>query len=92
MKVKEEVNLDILLKYGFKEVNKEEEKENEQYTISTFDYKFNIGHGRRGQHYFILIKKTDRELVLYSTESDGDSGCVIIPNFIIELISDSIVE
>lgn len=89
MKVKDDLNLDILLNYGFEKIDKKEEEENKQYTISYFDYKYNIGHARRGQFYYILVG-SNREVSIYASEPDGSGTCVDAPNVLIELITNNI--
>lgn len=91
MKVKEELNLEVLLDYGFTKVNKEEENENEQYAISSYDYKFEIGYSRRGQFYYLLVGENTRDLIIYATEPDGNGGSVMCPDILIKLFYDGIV-
>ena len=90
MKVKEELNLEVLLNYGFTKINKEEEIENEEYTIASYDYKFEIGHARRGQFYYLLVGKT-RDVIIYATEPDGSGGSVMCPDVLIKLSVDGVV-
>jgi len=89
MKVKDDLDLDILLNYGFEKIDKKEEEKNEQYTISYFDYKYNIGHARRGQFYYILVG-SNRIVSIYASEPDGSGTCVDAPNILIELITNNI--
>lgn len=91
MKVKEELNLEILLNYGFTKIDKEEEKENDQYEIANFDWKFWIGHSRRGQSYYLLIGEETREIFFYSTKPDGDGGSVKYPDVLTKLFNDGVV-
>jgi hypothetical protein len=91
MKVKEELNLEVLLNYGFTKIDKDEETENERYTLASFDYKFEIGHARRGQFYYLLVGEKEREIIIYSTEPDGGGGCVICPDLLIQLYVDGVV-
>ena len=91
MKVKEELNLDILLNYGFTKIDKEEELENEEYTISSYDYIFEIGHARRGQFYYLLVGEKTRDVVIYATKPDGSGGKVICPDVLVKLSVDGIV-
>jgi len=91
MKVKEELDLEVLLDYGFIKIDKEEEKENEQYTIASYDYKFEIGHARRGQFYYLLISEKTKDIIIYSTEPDGSGGSVICPDVLVKLSLDGVV-
>lgn len=91
MKVKEELNLEVLLNYGFEKINKEEETENEEYTLASYDYKFEIGHARRGQFYYLLVREETRNIIIYATEPDGSGGSVICPDVLIKLSVDGIV-
>ena len=91
MKVKEELNLEVLLNYGFTKIDKEEELKNEEYTISSYDYKFEIGHARRGQFYYLLVREKTRDVIIYATEPDGSGGSVICPDVLVKLSVDGIV-
>ena len=91
MKVKEELNLKVLLNYGFTKIDKEEETENEEYIIASYDYKFEIGHARRGQFYYLLVREKTRDIIIYATESDGSDGSVMCPDVLIKLSVDGVV-
>lgn len=91
MKVKEELNLEVLLNYGFEKIDKKEEEENEEYTISSYDYKFEIGHARRGQFYYLLASESPRSMIIYATEPDGSGGSVGCPDVLIRLVEDGVV-
>lgn len=91
MKVKEEFNLEVLLNYGFTKIDKEKEKENEEYTIAYYDYKFEIGHARRGQYYYLLVEEKTRDVIIYATEADGGGGSVCCPDVLIKLSVDGVV-
>lgn len=89
MKVNENYKIENLTDYGFEKIDKKYEEKNEQYTISYFDYKYNIGHARRGQFYYILVG-SNREISIYASEPDGSGTCVDAPNILIELIKKDI--
>lgn len=91
MKIKEDVNIEILLNYGFTKIDKEEEEENENYTIASFDYGFEIGHARRGQFYYLLVDENSRNIIIYATEPDGSGGTVMCPDVLIKLVLDGII-
>ncbi len=91
MKIKENVALESLLDYGFEAINKEEAEDDGDYTIANYDYKFTIGHSRRGQVYYILIHGS-RTISLFASEPDGSGGTIGCPDILIKLISDGIVE
>ena len=91
MKVKEELNLEVLLNYGFTKIDKEEELKNEEYTISSYDYKFEIGHARRGQFYYLLVGEKTRDVIIYATEPDGSGGSVTCPDVLVKLSVDGVV-
>ncbi len=92
MIVKQNVNLEILLNYGFEKIDKELEQKNDEYTIASYHYKFNIGHSRRGQFYYLLVDKNTRNIFIYASKPDGDGTSILFPNVIGQLITDSIVE
>ena len=90
MKIKDEVNLDILLDYGFFKVDKE--KEYSDSTINYYDYAYRIGHARRGQFYYYLVNATTRNINVYASEPDG-SGCDIgITNVLRDLVLNGIID
>ena len=91
MKVKEELNLEVLLYYGFTKIDKEEETENEEYTIASYDYRFEIGHARRGQFYYLLVGEKTRDVIIYATDPDGSCGSVMCPDVLIKLYVDGVV-
>jgi hypothetical protein len=91
MKVKEGINLEVLLNYGFTKIDKDEETEKEQYTVASYDYKFEIGHARRGQFYYLLVGENTRDVIIYATEPDGSAGSVICPNVLLQLAVDGVV-
>ena len=90
MKIKDGLNLDILLEYGFEKINKEE-LDDEDYIISLYDYQFEIGHSRRGQVYSLLCNEKTRKLSIYASEPDGGGGSVACPDILIKLILDGII-
>jgi len=90
MKIKEELNIDILLEYGFEKIDKAEEEKDEQYTISNFDYKYLIGHSRRGQFYYLLVGNS-RNVIIYASEPDGSGGCVDLPDVLIKMFNHGII-
>lgn len=91
MKVKENLSIDILLDYGFEKINKEIEEQNDEYTLSSFDYKFEIGHARRGQFYYLLVNESTRNIMIYASEPDGMGGIIGCPDILIKLIMDDLV-
>ena len=90
MKLKNDFNLEELLDYGFTKINKEEETKNEEYTIASYDYKFEIGHARRGQFYYLLVSEDTRTITLYASEPDGSGGTVYAPDVLIKMALDGI--
>jgi len=91
MKVKDGLDLRILLNYGFEKIDKKEEEEKENYTISNFNYKYNIGHARRGQFYYILVNEISINVFLYASEPDGSGTSVSAPDILIDLIIDGVI-
>ena len=91
MKVKKELSLEILLNYGFTKVDKEQEIESNQYIIAEYDYKYEIGHARRGQFYHLLVEEKTRDIIIYATEPDGSGGSVVCPNVLIKLSIDGVI-
>lgn len=47
---------------------------------------YEIGHSRRGQHYYIICEKSTLELSVIASKPDGDGGAIAIPDILIDLI------
>lgn len=92
MKLKSEINISELEKYGFTKVDKEECEIMDEYTRSCFEYEFFIDYARRGQCYYLLISEEHRELQIYASEPDGSGSFVAMPDVIITMIQDGIFE
>ena len=91
MKVKKDIDLTILLDYGFQKIDKEDEKENENWTIASYDYAYNIGHSRRGQFYYLLVDEATRAIDIYASKPDGSGTSIRLPDVLIRLITDNII-
>lgn len=91
MKLTPSLSIDILSNYGFEKINKKEEEENENYVLSSFDYKFEIGHARRGQFYYLLASESTRNIIIYASEPDGAGGMIGCPDILINLVIGGIV-
>lgn len=92
MRLKKDYQLETLLQYGFEKIDKQEAEENEEYLMSVCDYKFDIGHARRGQFYYLLISEESREFIIYASEPDGSGGSVLCPDVLIKLALEGIIE
>jgi hypothetical protein len=90
MKIKDEVNLDILLDYGFFKVDKEKEYSNS--TLLYSDYVYQIGHARRGQFYYYLVDANTRKISVYASEPDGSGCSIIMPNVLRDLVLTGIID
>ena len=99
LKIKDDVDLKELEKFGFNNVDEDSAKE-ELYTTcyGDYDYEFNntyaryITAGRRGQEYYILIHKQTRIIYMYATKPDGDGTKGKIDDTIIKLYQANLVE
>lgn len=80
LKIKDNVDLKELEKYGFKK----DWFYDDRYTKT-------ICKGRRGQE-FVLIINQDRTLVGYSEGADGDGEEAYLDNTLYDLIKDGLVE
>lgn len=90
MRVREDLDLAMLENYGFTRINKKHEEENEEYTICYYDHKYEIGHARRGQFYYLLVD-SERNIYIYASQPDGDGCEISCPNVLIDLITHGIV-
>ena len=86
MRLKESVKIEELLKFGFEFPNTEDE----DYCIKNADCIYNIGHSRRGQFYYLIVK--DKEFSLFASEPDGDGGAIKMPRVIIDLYESGLIE
>lgn len=89
MKIKEGISLDVLLNYGFEKINKGLEDELGYH--SRFDFRYEIGHARRGQFYYLLVSEIGRTIVILATDPDGSGGIVNCPDVLIKLFAEGIV-
>ena len=91
MKLKDGLWIGVLLDYGFVEVDKEEDEDDESPYMVDYDYKFEIGHSRRGQFYYLLVKESTRKIIIYATKPDGSGGVIGCPDVLVKLISDGVI-
>ena len=91
MKLKENLELDILLKYGFEKIDEDFEKEEgNDFEIYSSEYKYEIGHSRRGQFYYILVK--NREFLIFASTPDGSGTYIKSPDIFTKMAIDGILE
>ena len=99
LKIKDDVDLKELEKYGFDDVDTNEEREEEYTTFyGEFDNEFKNTYakwecwGRRGQQYYILINKKNRIIYVYATRPDRDGCKGQLENTLYDLIQAGLVE
>lgn len=92
MKIKNNIDLDILLKYGFTKIDKEEAFLEEQYIHCQFDYVFDIGSSRRGQYYYLFVNNKNRIIHTYASKPDGSGSYIQLPNVLFKMFLDQIIE
>ena len=90
MRVREGLDYAMLKKYGFEKIDKEAEEVNDEYTLCNYEYKYTIGHARRGQFYYLLVG-LEGHISIYASKPDGDGCEVSCPDILIDLIADGIV-
>jgi len=96
MKIKEDISLDLLLDFGFKKLTKtyfDEECINEDHILFGFEdsYVFDLGHSRRGQHYYYLVTPS-RDVEVIATKPDGAGSSVELHSVILELYKQNLLE
>ena len=97
LKIKDNVDLKELEKYGFEDseisniVPLEYWSEDKDYHFDNTYFIF-IASGRRGQDYYLLIDKKSKILSIYATKPDGDGTCGEISDVIYDLIKADLVE
>jgi hypothetical protein len=87
MRINKNFDLTNLVGYGFKPVDKEDE----DYAISYFDYALDLGHSRRGQFYYLLVKSETRAVFIYASDPDGSGGSLGLKDVIIALVKDNVL-
>lgn len=92
MKIKDSFSVEVLLKYGFTKVDKQEEEINDQYVIAGYDYQLDIGISRRGQYYVLLVREDTMRIMVYATKPDGSGSEVPIPDVLIKMVLDGVLE
>ena len=54
-------------------------------------YFYNLGHARRGQHYYVLIQK-DLQVAILASKPDGDGTHIKVGDIFQKLISEGFIE
>ncbi len=92
MRIREDLDLAMLEKYGFEKIDKEEVSEYDEWDcLKKYDYMYDIGYSRRCQSYYLLVRESGREVKIYASRPDG-SGCEIgCTDVLIDLITDGII-
>jgi len=81
MKLREDVNPDILLELGFVKVDDDDDEDITTY----YDYNYVLGMGRRGQCYYLLYDINTNAFSIYASEPDGSGSPTIVDNIFIKL-------
>ena len=97
LKIKDNVDLKELEKFGFEDVANVDE-----YLIMNdwgeIDYNFTgtylkvVGEGRRGQYYHLLVDKDSKIISEYATKPDGDGCSCELDGTLYDLIQAGLVE
>lgn len=89
MKIREDLDLENLRKYGFKTI-KEMRQNSELPEIFEYNnddtWVYEIGHSRRGQYYYLLI--IDKEIYIEASKPDGDGCFVLLPDILLKMFED----
>ena len=88
MRIKDDFQLEGLIKYGFTKVDPEDY--DEYSPILSYEWLFEIGHGRRGQYYYLLVSST-RSVSLYASEPDGSGAPTCFPDVVFTMFADGIL-
>jgi hypothetical protein len=97
MKIKAEIDLNVLSNYLFVEVSELDEYYNpfdcqlDFLGFADYTWLYEIGHSRRGQCYYLLVTN-ERELVVVASKPDGSGGTVSSPSILKQMILDGLVE
>ena len=84
MKLREDINPDILLELGFNKIDKEKAIIDRDIPIYC-DYEYLLGFGRRGQSYSLLYSIDKNNFSIYATEPDGSGSPTTVDDIFIKL-------
>jgi hypothetical protein len=90
MKLVDNFLIEDLGQYRFDYYTEEEADEADEFLFAN-NWVFDIGHSRRGQHYYIIIGK-DRRLNVYGSDPDGSSGQIGLPDVLVDMIRDGVID
>lgn len=90
MKLRNGFNFEVLLDYGFRRISQSDF--DDDYVIQSYDYQYPIGHSRRGQFYFLLVKESTGLIFVYASEPDGSGGVVECPDVLIKMMKDGLFD
>lgn len=93
LKIKDNVDLKELEKYGF-DFNEDEETDcfgDKIYELNNSYFTYLGGGGRRGQEYYLFVNEA-RELRVYSSKPEGSGTDTNIFFVLFDLIEDGLVE
>ncbi len=90
MRIREDFDLDGLREYGFTNIKDSEEYE-EEYVINGYEWLYEIGHGRRGQFYYLLIGGNG-SISLYASDADGSGAPTVFPVIVFKMMSDGVID
>ena len=88
MKIKQSVTFEQLINFGFAIETDEDDWE------INCKWCYNLGHSRRGQFYYYIIKDidNDRELLVYASKPDGDGTHIALGDVIIKMYEEGLIE
>lgn len=91
MRLREGITEEEVLQH-FSKVDKEYEESNDNWTLSCYDYSLELGHSRRGQHYYLLVRSLlETKVLIYASEPDGDGGSLELSDILFKLIENRII-
>ena len=91
MRLRDGITEEEVLQY-FSKVDKEYEESNDEYTLSCYNYSLELGHSRRGQHYYLLVRSlVEPKVLIYASEPDGSGGSLELSDTLFKLIENEIV-
>ncbi len=73
---------------------------NKNYVVEQYDdplddlkdhWVFNMGHSRRGQHYYLAVN-SERVLFVFASKPDGSGGKLPMHDVIMQMFADGIIE
>lgn len=82
MRLKESITDKDLQDLGFERIDKNDDHD---FVYAYYDWALNLGHSRRAQFYYVLIK--DRNVSIYASNPDGSGASIPFPSILCKIVN-----